>query len=296
MSNRTAKFASAIFVSFLAGAALSTPSRGATPAADDCLAGPKDVAPQGSHWYYHIEHPSKRHCWYLKDEHERLSQAAPPNSSPSAQPGSPNAETAMQRSIADAHAELPAPQTPVEQDTSLATPPPEASPTANAVGIGNGSPARAADANPQQSVVAWRWPDPSAVNSSAAAPTTGNSAVPAPAGEASRPGIAALAAADSSPEPSESQSGPLRTLLMVMIGALSLAGILAGAIFKFVNRGIRTDRRAIWDSIGSDRPSPAPYPAPRLRGADIPRAPRRVEDPDDRFAEMLARLSRNPTS
>jgi hypothetical protein len=306
MSNRTAKFVSAIFASFLAGAPLSTVSHGATPAAEDCLAGPKDQAPQGSHWYYHIDHATKRHCWYLKGEHDALSQAAPPNSSPSAQPGSPKAEAAMQRSIADAHAELPAPQTSVEQDASLATPPPGAPPAANAVGIGDGSGADAADTDPQQSVVAGRWPDPSDVNSQAAAPTTGGSgvAIPARSGAASRPGIAALATADASPEPSETRSGSIRMLLMVMIGALSLAGILAGAIFKFVNtywgaqRGIRTDRHAIWDSAGSDYPTPAayPHPAPRMRATDFPRELRLAEDPDHRFTEMLARLSRSPTN
>jgi hypothetical protein len=306
MSNRTAKFVSAVFAGFLAGAPLSTVSHGATPAAEDCLAGPKDQAPQGSHWYYHIDHATKRHCWYLKGEREALSQAAPPNSPPSAQPDSPKAEAAMQRSIADAHAELPAAQTSVEQDTGPTTPPPGDSPAANAVGIGNSPAADAADTNPQQSVVAGRWPDPSDVNSQAAAPTTGGSgvAMPAQSGAASQPGLAALAAADASPEPSESQSGSIRALLMAMIGALSLAGILAGAIFKFVNahsaaqRGIRTDRRAIWDSAGSERPSPAAYPnaAPRMRATDFPRELRMAEDPDHRFTEMLARLSRSPTS
>jgi hypothetical protein len=92
-------------------------------------------------------------------------------------------------------------------------------------------------------------------------------------------------------------------LLLVMIGVLSLAGILAGTIFGFVNkrrtggRGIRADRGAIWDSAGSDlQSSPAPSNiGPRRRGADIPRG-RTAEDPDDRIAEMLARLSRSPTS
>ena len=67
MPSRTAKFVSAIFASVLAGIPLATISHGATPAADDCLSGPKDQAPQGSHWYYRIEHATKRHCWYLKE-------------------------------------------------------------------------------------------------------------------------------------------------------------------------------------------------------------------------------------
>ena len=85
MPNRTAKFASAIFVSFLAGAPLAILSHGAARAADDCLAAPKDVTPEGSHWYYRIDHPTKRHCWYLKE----FSQNAAAKSVQSAKPVSP---------------------------------------------------------------------------------------------------------------------------------------------------------------------------------------------------------------
>ena len=37
-------------------------------AADDCLAGPNVTAPQGSHWYYHVDHTTHRECWYLGPE------------------------------------------------------------------------------------------------------------------------------------------------------------------------------------------------------------------------------------
>lgn len=33
--------------------------------ADDCLAAPNSTAPQGSHWYYHIDRAKKLKCWYL---------------------------------------------------------------------------------------------------------------------------------------------------------------------------------------------------------------------------------------
>src|ERR1035438_5058536 len=113
MPNRTAKFASAIFFSFLAGASLAIISHGAARAADDCLSAPKDETPEGSHWYYRIDHATKLHCWYLRAEGERLSQAAPANSSRATNPIAPKPETPAQRSIADAHAELPA-QTTIE--------------------------------------------------------------------------------------------------------------------------------------------------------------------------------------
>src|SRR5262245_52953624 len=34
-------------------------------AADECLRGPNGTAPAGSHWYYRVDRPTGRHCWYL---------------------------------------------------------------------------------------------------------------------------------------------------------------------------------------------------------------------------------------
>jgi hypothetical protein len=35
------------------------------PAKDDCLAAPNEPSPQGKHWYYRLELPTHRKCWYL---------------------------------------------------------------------------------------------------------------------------------------------------------------------------------------------------------------------------------------
>jgi hypothetical protein len=305
MPNRTAKFVSAVFASLLAGTPLATVSHGATPVADDCLSGPKDQAPQGGHWYYHIDRATKRHCWYLKDEREKLSQIAAPNSSASAKPVLSKTEPAMQGSIADAHAELPMPQTHFEPETSVATGQRTPAPAAKAAGPENNQGANAPDVNTQQSMVASRWPDPTDLSSSAGPePATDNSGAPVPsdAGAALSPAVAAvtLAAADSS-EKSESPSGSIRMLLLVIIGALSLAGLMGSAIFRFGGarwtgrRQIRGDRRAIWDSASTDRPSSPAYAGPgtRMRQVDFPRELRTADDPDRRIAEMLAQLSRS---
>jgi hypothetical protein len=59
-----------------------------------------------------------------------------------------------------------------------------------------------------------------------------------------------------------------------MMGALVLAGVMGSAIFRFSRirqagrRQTRNDRRAIWDSVDTNR------------------------DSDDRIAEMLERLSK----
>jgi hypothetical protein len=252
MPSRTAKFVSAAFAGILAG--VTTASNGAAPATDNCLSGPKDQAPQGSHWYYRIEHATQRHCWYLKDEREKLSQAVSPNS--------PKTEPAMQRSIANAHAELPLPQAGTEQQSSAATGQP-------AAGTQNNQLATPPDANTQLSAVAARWPESSGIASSANSGSTASNSgttVPSNSGVTRQPVAAAvtLAAADAS---SEKQSGAAHMLLIVILGALSIAGLIGSAVLRF----------------GGTRPA---------GGRDLRGDPRAADDPNRRISEMLARLSR----
>jgi hypothetical protein len=300
MQTRTAKFVSAIFASLLAGMPLTTISHGAVPAADDCLSKPKGLAPEGSHWYYRIDRASKRHCWYLGDQRERLSRAKPQNSAQIGDPASPQNETATQRPVTDAYAELPLPQTRVEQQPSASAWQRTPATTATTASIENGQPTNAPDAKTQMSVIASRWPDPSAVSSSVSpAPMTENSdeASQLNTEQAPLPAVTTSAAADLPPE---KQSGSVQMLLLVMMGALVLAGVMGSAIFRFSRfrqpgrRQTRNDRRAIWDSVDTDRPSRPAYPkadAP-IRRVDIPRELRQEDDSDDRIAEMLERLSK----
>ena len=300
MQNRTAKFVSAIFASLLAGIPLTTVSHSAVPAADDCLSKPKGQAPEGSHWYYHIDRASKRHCWYLGDQREKVSRANPQNSAPIADPASPQKETATQRPVTDAYAELPLPQTRVEQQPNASAWQRTPATTANTASVENGQPANAPDAKTQLSVIASRWPDPSGVSSSVSpAPMTDNSGETAQLNteQAPLPAVTTSATEDLS---SEKQSGSVQMLLLVMMGALVLAGVMGSAIFRFGRirqagrRQTRGDRRAIWDSVDTDRPSPPAYPKAdaSIRRIDIPRELRQADDPDDRIAEMLARLSK----
>jgi hypothetical protein len=300
MRTRTAKFVSAIFASLLAGMPLTTVSHGAVPAADDCLSKPKGLAPEGSHWYYRIDRASKRHCWYLGDQREKLSRAKPQNSAPIADPASPQNETSTQRPVTDAYAELPLPQTRVEQQPNASALQRIPATTANAASVENGQAANAPDAKTQLSVIASRWPDPSGVSSSVSpASATDNSgeAVQLNTEQAPLPAVATSATADLS---SEKQSGSVQMLLLVMIGALVLAGVMGSAIFRFSRirqagrRQTRSDRRAIWDSVDTNRPSPPAHPRAEasIRRVDIPRELRHADDPDDRIAEMLARLSK----
>jgi hypothetical protein len=310
MPNRTAKFLFAIFAGLLAGAPLTTVSHSA-PAeeADKCLAGPKGTPPQGGHWYYRVERTTKRHCWYIGDEKEKVTRAAPASSSASADsasPASPPKNTAAQKAIADARAELPPPQMQAEPETGI-TAERAAAPGANAAGTDTNQRANAWNTNTQSpaqsSVIASRWPESSGVSPSASpapapAPATYQPAADVPPDTAAAaPAIApvTLAAADSF---AAKQTGSIQTLLLVIIGALSLAGLMGSAIFRFGRmrwtgrRDVRGDRRAMWDSAG---PSPTAYSSSRapMPAADIRRERRAADDPNRRITEMLARLSRS---
>jgi hypothetical protein len=312
MPNGTAKFVSALVAGLLAGASITTASHSAPAEAEECLAGPKATAPQGGHWYYRIDRATKRHCWYLRDENEKAARAATEKSSASADPVSPPKKAAPQRDIADARAELPLPQMQVAPGTSI-TGQRAVAPVTNAAGTDTTQRTNPSDTNtqssPQSSVIASRWPDSSGISPSASpapAPTTYQSAAAdqPDAAEAPAPAIApvTLAAADSS---AARQTGSIQHLLIVIIGALSLAGLMGSAIFRFGRMrrtgrrnvsGDRRDRRAIWDSV-----SPSPMPDPRsgmpmppadIIPREIPRETLAPDDPNRRINEMLARLSR----
>jgi hypothetical protein len=297
MPNRTAKFVSALFASFLAGAPLTTVSHSAAGAADECLSGPKDQTPQGRHWYYRIDHATKRHCWYLADEREPLSQTAAPNSSASAKPPAQDAEATMQHSVANARAELPAP-------TRLAPPNrnAEMAPTLAAETVvreDNGG-AATPGAPTSRSLVASRWPDPYGAEPSTNPPQNkrdpGTGVNPASRTQPT-PLLAAgqFAAADLS---SQIPAYSLQVQLAALMGLLALAGIMGTVIFKFGSSQrfqpgeIRKRRGPIWESTDDDRIVLSPHP-----GTDgFARGPHQAADRNARISEFFEQITgRVPT-
>jgi hypothetical protein len=284
MFKRNAKFVSAVFAGFLAATFLTAIPHGAASAADECLSGPKDHTPEGGHWYYRIDHATKRHCWYLREEDGKLSQTVAPNTSSSDKPAAPN-PAAMQPSIADARAEL-TPWTRVE--TPNLAPAPAASVPADA-------------AQTQPSLVASRWPDPhSTPPSTDAAPArrdAGESADTAQAQPASVVGAQAFAAADASPA---SPAYSVRMQLAALTAALALAGVVGAVAFRFTGSSppasakIRRDRGAIWEPTDDDRIRLSAHPEAdalsRRRG--FARELDRARDRNDRIAEFFAQLSK----
>jgi hypothetical protein len=113
MPNRTKTAASPIFAAFLASVFSTAIACAAARAADDCPSEPKHQAPPGGHWYYRIDGPNHRKCWFLGDEGQKVSQAGSPRPS-SPLPLPRRTAATIQPSVADAHAELPKATTPTE--------------------------------------------------------------------------------------------------------------------------------------------------------------------------------------
>lgn len=251
MGNRTAKFISAIVGSIIAGTPLAAVSQTTPPtttaanAGDDCAASPKGAAPQGQHWYYRLERGTKRQCWYLRAEggkdsiKDSVKDAVRENSKETAKPAQtaqaggdmPVPATAPPRSVQNARAEYVAPQ-----------PPPAASAPPSSAAAG--------DTTAPSPAVTTRWPDVTAAPApepDAAAPAP--QAPPPPVAKPARSTSAVtLAAADSA---TDKPTGSLPTLILVIVGALALAGLIASLIYRFAGSRVRVQasdpRRVNWD-------------------------------------------------
>lgn len=260
MGNRTAKFLSALLGSIIAGAPLAAVSQttpaGPEPAttstastANDCLASPKGVAPQGQHWYYRLERSTKRQCWYLRAGGGKATQTA------QATGDTPNADAP--RSLQNARAEYVAPQA-----APAAAAPPAASTPA---------PQPAASSAPQPAA-ATPWPD-------VTPPAPAERPAPTPAPIAAQPAKAAAPVAFAAAEiPAEKPTGSLQTLMLVIVGALALAGLLASVVYRFAGGRFRVqakDRRVNWgerephDHEDSRAPWLAASPALRAHPVDF---------------------------
>src|ERR1700743_3670220 len=147
MPNQNAKFVSAVFAGVLAGANF-TPALNNSAHAEDCLAAPNAQTPHGSHWYYRLEHGTKRHCWYLREGSDTHEQSAAVTSSPAPAPAKPapakpapaKAEAPVQGSVANARAELPWPQQRTTPDTSAPAVQASAAPAADMPSSDSGQP------------------------------------------------------------------------------------------------------------------------------------------------------------
>ncbi|MDA9531545.1 hypothetical protein [Bradyrhizobium sp. CCBAU 25338] len=240
MGNRTAKFVSALIGGIIAGAPLAAVSQNApapssaASTASDCLAAPKGAAPQGQHWYYRLERTTKRQCWYLraagdKDSAKAAQTAQAPSDTPTADAPAP-----QQHAVQDARAEYLTPRSSAAAKTPNAPAQAAATPVQQVA-------EQTADGNAQQPAGAPPWPDVSTASAPPAPPAPTVVAAPAQPGAkpSKSPSPVTLAAADST---TDKPTGSLQTLLLVIGGALALAGILGSVVYRLA--GVRARRQS----------------------------------------------------
>jgi hypothetical protein len=302
-----AKFASAIFATLIAGTLFAILPQGDAAVADDCLAAPNEIAPEGSHWYYRIERGTNRHCWYVREAGEKASQIAAPAAAMPAKPTVPNAQAATPAWPENARAELP-PQTRSGRATANNNETKPALPT-NAADVPRAADPQDASA-PLSSVAAPRGLDPTALGSAANTPPAATDADANTQPDATAPPTALAAAPATIPlvgafSSAQGQPRSIGVLLTVIAGALMIAGITARLVFIFgsARRARRPRRRRVRMGRGpvrkttdkgrvirSARPKGKVMPMPRRR--PVPRDLDRPEDPGERIEELLAQFSR----
>jgi hypothetical protein len=246
MANRTAKCAFAIFASVVIGTPATIAASSSARAADDCLTEPQGLAPQGQHWFYRTEHNSKQHCWYLRDQSDKSAQN---DSSADAAASSQGDESASSLSATDAYAELPSPRPRAEQNGGASAARRAPANTSTAANVKDNATQSATAANdgvfgppPVLSGSSANPPDASAAEDTSTTPEP----------EAA-PGSAPAPAAAPAPK----EVGSLQMLLLVIFGALTLAG-LSGSLVYRLGRARQTARAAqrrrdMWRSANTSR-------------------------------------------
>jgi hypothetical protein len=297
MSGVPAKFASALFVGIVAGAAWTALPQQAAQAAD-CLTEPKNETPQGQHWYFRIERGTGRHCWYTRGEDEKSARVDTPDPAPAEKVTPKRTEAATTRAISDAHAEI-GPRTRVPGDAPAAAAPtvwpaPVAAP--NAAPVPNSAPA-----------LSSRWPQTSGAGTPAGQPQANQPpANPPPetslvAADAQATDANADAGTDAASQtlpppmlaaaPVERNTGSIQKLLLVAIGALALAGLTGSAVYRLGRRRRRNHwlkERTAWNS--AQNPNSPPWVDPQLGHADtLPDLDEvRAAAPDSGFSIAMA--------
>ncbi len=250
MANRTAKCAFAIFASVFASTPVTIVASSPARAADDCLTEPQGQAPQGQHWFYRTEHGTKQRCWYLRDQSDKPAQT---DASADAATPSQGNEPDSSLSTTDAYAELPSQHPRAEQNGGASAARRAPANTSTAANVrDNATPSATA---PIDSVfgpppVVSGSPETSGVNSSANPPPETSAAEDA--STTPEPGAAPVPA-----PPAQKEVGSLQMLLLVIFGALTLAG-LSGSLVYRLGRARQTARAAqrrrdIWRSADTER-------------------------------------------
>ena len=240
MSNRTNTVPSLVIVAFLASVVSTAIASIAACAADNCLNEPRLHTPPGAHWYYRIDPPNHRKCWFLGDEGQKVGHAGSPRPAASSPfPLPRQTAAAIQPLLADAHAELPIVTTPAE--------PPQWFGTTSTTRMLN--PEKITEVVPDASPSKTLSP-PSAHDPEGETRVMSNGVINRQARTESRTELLS-GATDQEPaaelSAQETTAGPLRmglALLMIVLGLSTIAGCL---IFKF-SAAVKAGRRDVFSS------------------------------------------------
>ncbi|WP_316189332.1 MULTISPECIES: hypothetical protein [unclassified Bradyrhizobium] len=252
MAKRTARFAFAI-IPAIAGSALLISLACATlaVAADDCLPEPTGDKPDGQHWYYRFDRAKNQRCWYLKERASNgtqvVKQAQQPSAWDFAQPAPPKAgprrtDTAAPRSSSAASTDAPM-RLRNDDDAGTAQKTAISAPATTTERAGLESPADAMAAMPspaaQSQLLDAAMPDPGP----AAATLTGDDATLDPDTNAGAPQPEAATIPPAKPS---KPVAPIPMLLLVVVGALSISGLMASGLYRLGRIGQRRRRNANW--------------------------------------------------
>jgi len=281
-----------------AASAIALASASYAAPAETCLGAPKGVAPQGSHWYYRIDRPSSRRCWYLAEKGQKVARRAAPRPMPQAEP---DEETETARAPAASVPDTPAANVP---------------------------PAPAAEPRPVITTLVTRNVSNTEQIAQAQAPSTPDSAQPsaapnvvpngmateapplapeqAPSDQQAAPAVAEAPAqqpAAAAPAESNAAASAMPTLKL-LLGAIALLGLLASVgLFVMAALRRRNDVLNRWretaalpfeespETAAEDSPAFRPMPAPdAVRQRDLD--PMRQHDDVDEILHRLARRRR----
>jgi hypothetical protein len=255
MTNRAAKFLSAISASFVVSVPIAAMPLRTVDAADECLVTRKGEAPAGQHWSYRLDRDTNRYCFHL-----RANRATPSHATRSApaRHAESHASAALPRATANAHAELPlqqsrfadgaqaAPMTPVgpnsvgqdqaKQDPAKQDP---AKQDLTNQDLRNQDLPNNAAREGSPSLVVSRWPVPMGVPSSAIArPTSSSFAVASatPDANAKTNMDADLTSEAASAAPTRAETSfmgtpaSIETFLLAAFGVITLSGFAGSSV------------------------------------------------------------------
>ena len=221
MPQRMTIFVTAILVIVVAAVSLAARTSIAQRADDECITKPNATPPQGSHWYYRIDRATRKQCWYLGPEGEKV-----------------RTRQIVSRTKSSAPKQTPQPtaETPDETKPAEAAPAKTASAeTASAPTIPDEAPASADD---PAAAFAMRWPAvPKSDRSSERGPASASSSYadehsttdPLDGAPSTWPIVT-----PADPATGRTPESAIRSdrMLAFIAGALGLAAIFLGAVFN----------------------------------------------------------------